>query len=71
MIEIESNNNIHVEKFMETKEKNNERVMFKKLIYCFGNQCEFAKLINFPVVCKFFCSFFFTIQNFIYRFTRL
>lgn len=47
MIEIESNNNIHVEKFMETKEKNNERVMLKKLIYCFGNQCEFAKLINF------------------------
>jgi hypothetical protein len=46
MMEIETNNNIHVEKFLERKEKNNEKIMVMKSIYFIASQCEFARLIN-------------------------
>ena len=61
MMEIEKNN-IPFEKFFETKEKHNERMMLLKLIKDCAYQCEFPRLINvineyFPNVRKTFLIF--------------
>ena len=45
MMEIERNN-IHFEKFLETKEKHNERMILLKLIKDCAYQGEFVRLIN-------------------------
>jgi hypothetical protein len=44
MMEIERNN-IHFEKFLETKEKHNERIMLLKLINYYAYQGDFVRLI--------------------------
>lgn len=61
MMEIEKNN-IPFEKFFETKEKHNERMMLLKLIKDCAYQCKFPELINvineyFPNVRKTFLIF--------------